>query len=219
MGGAQLRYAPEVVGCPETPPHAAADPGLVYNAGFNDWLAFLCGTTNGVSPSTCSALAGLGYSFDPSNLNVASIAIGDLAGVQTVNRKVTNVGSGPATYNASFTGLPGITVNVSPASLSLSPGQTGTFNVSFTRTTAALNAYVGGQLTWSDGTHTVRSPMVVRPVALAAPAQVSGNGGAINYNVTFGYTGAFSAAAMPNPSTVRVSAGSIMPSSQRRAVE
>jgi len=35
----------------------------------------------------------------------------------------------------------------------------------------------------------------VRPVALAAPAQVSGNGSPINYNVTFGYTGAFGATA------------------------
>ena len=34
----------------------------------------------------------------------------------------------------------------------------------------------------------VRSPIVVRPVALAAPAQVSGS-----YNVTFGYNGAFTA--------------------------
>jgi len=36
----------------------------------------------------------------------------------------------------------------------------------------------------------VRSPIVVRPVALAAPAQVSGS-----YNVTFGYDGPFSATA------------------------
>ena len=42
--------------------------------------------------------------------------------------------------------------------------------------TAPLNAYAGGQLTWTDGTHTVRIPIVVRPVALAAPASVSGNG-------------------------------------------
>lgn len=176
-------------------PNSAADPGLVFNAGFNDWLAFLCGTTTGVSASTCSALVGLGYSTDPSNLNVASIAIGDLAGVQTVTRKVTNVGGGSATYNASVAGMTGFTVNVSPASLTINPGQTKSFNVTFTRTTAALNAYTGGQLTWSDGTHSVRIPMVVRPVALAAPASVSGTGGAINYNVTFGYTGAFTAAA------------------------
>lgn len=176
-------------------PNSAADPGLVYDSGFYDWLAFLCGTTTGVSTSTCNALAGLGYSFDPSNLNVPSIAIGDLAGIQTVTRKVTNVGSGPATYNASVSGMSGVTVNVSPASLALNPGQTGTFTVMFTTAGAALNAYVGGQLTWSDGTHNVRIPLVVRPVALGAPASVSGNGGPINYNVTFGYTGPFTATA------------------------
>jgi subtilisin family serine protease len=176
-------------------PNSAADPGLVYDHGFNDWLAFLCGTTTGVNPATCTALQGLGFSFDPSDLNVPSIAIGDLAGVQTVTRKVTNVGTSPATYNASVTGMAGINVNVSPASLTLNPGETKSFTVTFTRTTAALNAYTGGQLAWSDGTHIVRSPLVIRPVPLAAPAQVSGNGGPISYNVKFGYTGPFAAAA------------------------
>jgi len=169
-------------------PNSAADPGLVYNAGFNDWLAFLCGTTTGVSAATCSALTGLGYSTDPSNLNVASIAIGDMAGVQTVKRMVTNVGSSTATYTPSYTGMAGFTVAISPASLALNRGQTKSFTVTFTRTTAALSAYTGGQLTWTDGTHYVRIPMVVRPVALAAPVQVSGS-----YNVTFGYTGPFTA--------------------------
>jgi hypothetical protein len=51
-----------------------------------------------------------------------------------------------------------------------------------------LNAYTGGQLRWTDGTRTVRIPMVVRPVALAAPAEVSGS-----YEVTFGFTGPFTA--------------------------
>ena len=36
----------------------------------------------------------------------------------------------------------------------------------------------------------MRSPIVVRPVALAAPTQVSGS-----YNVTFGYNGPFTATA------------------------
>jgi subtilisin family serine protease len=176
-------------------PNSAADPGLVYNHGLNDWLAFLCGTTTGVNPATCNALEGLGFSFDPSDLNVPSIAIGDLTGVQTVTRKVTNVGSGPATYNASVTGMTGIDVNVSPSSLTLNPGETTSFTVTLSRTTAALNVYTGGQLTWSDGTHTVRSPLVIRPVPLAAPAEVSGNGGPISYDVKFGYTGPFAATA------------------------
>src|SRR4029453_16467265 len=137
-------------------PNSAGDPGLVYNSGFNDWLAFLCGTTNGVDPDTCTALENAGYSLEPSNMNVASIAIGDLAGIQTVTRKVTNVGSSAATYTPSPSGLAGITVDVQPASLTLNPGETKTFTVTFTRTTAALDAYVGGQLTWTDGTHNVR---------------------------------------------------------------
>jgi subtilisin family serine protease len=177
-------------------PNKAADPGLVFNSNRNDWLAFLCGKTTGVAPATCNALVGLGYSTDASDFNGASIAIGDLAGGQTVTRKVTNVGSSAATYTASTTGLSGIDVVVSPSSFTINPGQTKAFTVAFTRTTADLNAYVGGQLTWSDGgSHSVRIPMVIKPVALAAPASVSGTGGPISYNVTFGYTGAFTALA------------------------
>jgi subtilisin family serine protease len=36
-------------------PNSAVNPGLVFDAGFNDWLAFLCGTTTGVGPATCQA--------------------------------------------------------------------------------------------------------------------------------------------------------------------
>ena len=63
-------------------------------------------------------------------------------------------------------------------------------------TTAALNTYTGGQLTWtSEQGHSVRMPVVIRPVALAAPAEVSSTGSAVSYPVNFGYTGAFTAAA------------------------
>jgi hypothetical protein len=172
-------------------PNRAMDPGLVYDSNFADWLAFLCGTTNGVGAATCNALAAAGYSFDPSDGNSASIAIGDLAGIQTVRRRVTNVGRGTATYTAAMSGLSGVDVVVTPSTLVIGPGQTKSFTVKFTRTTAALDTFTGGQLTWSDGTHTVRSPIVVRPVAIAAPAEVSGTGAPISYNVTFGYTGMF----------------------------
>jgi hypothetical protein len=129
--------------------------------------------------------------MDPSNLNVPSIAIGDMAGVQTVTRKVTNVSGNPGTFTASVTGMAGFNVVVSPSSMTLAAGQTGTFTVSFTRTTSTLNAYTGGQLRWTNGVQTARIPLVVRPVALAAPAQV----GAGSYNVAFGYSGPFTATA------------------------
>ncbi|HEY5436999.1 MAG TPA: S8 family serine peptidase, partial [Candidatus Limnocylindrales bacterium] len=174
-------------------PNSAADPGLVYNAGWNDWLAFLCGTTAAVGPSTCTSLTTAGYSTDPSNYNGASIAIGSLAGVKTVTRKVTNVGGATATYTASYTGMDGFTVDIEPATLTLNPNQTKSFTVKFTRTTAELNTYTGGQLTWTGGTHHARIPLVVKPVALAAPSEVSGTGAAITYPVTFGYSGPFTA--------------------------
>ncbi|ROZ64539.1 S8 family peptidase [Ramlibacter sp. WS9] len=165
-------------------PMVAKNPGLVFDSGYVDWLGFLCGTQ--LSPSVCTG-AGIPV-LDPSNLNVASIAIGDMAGVQTVTRRVTNVGGAAATYTPSFTGMAGVNVAISPASLTLAPGETKPFTASFTRAAAAANAFVGGQLTWSDGSHQVRIPMVVRPVALAAPAQA-----ATSYNVTFGYDGPFTA--------------------------
>jgi len=154
-------------------PNAAADPGLVYNSGFNDWLAFLCGATTGVVPSACNALSAAGFSLDPSDLNGASISIGALVGAQTVKRRVTNVGTNTSTYTAAVTGMTGITTTVTPPSLTLAPGASASFKVTFTRTTAAIAAYTGGQLRWSDGNHTVRSPITVRPVALVnCPARV-----------------------------------------------
>lgn len=176
-------------------PNRATDPGLVFDSNPNDWLAFLCGTTTGVRADICALLRQGGFSTDPSDLNQASIAIGDLAGAQTVVRRVTNVGATASTYTASVSGLSGIDVNVVPSSFTLAPGASRKISVSFTRTTASLNTYSGGQLTLSDGIHTVRSPMVIAPVSLAAPATVSGDGSAaVTYGVKFGYNGSFAAA-------------------------
>jgi subtilisin family serine protease len=171
-------------------PNSAADPGLVYNSGWNDWLAFICATQPQGLTSTCNALWNAGYSKDASDFNSPSIAIGDLAGAQTITRTVTNVSGKKLTVSAAVTGTAGFTTTVSPASLVLNPGESQSFSVTFTRTTATLNTYTGGQLYWTGGGYTVRSPIVVRPVALAAPAQVSDS-----YNVMFGYTGPFTATA------------------------
>ncbi|MEV1167979.1 S8 family serine peptidase [Nonomuraea sp. NPDC049784] len=145
-------------------PNSAADPGLVYDSGIEDWVAFLCGTTKGVDKEICDKLAGKGYSFDASDMNTPSISIGRLPGTQTVTREVTNVGRSTTTYTASTAGLDGITVEVSPKKLTLRAGETKSFKVTFTRTTAPMNTYQGGQLTWKDKQHTVRVPIIVRPV-------------------------------------------------------
>jgi subtilisin family serine protease len=169
-------------------PAKAFDPGLVYESDFADWLAFICGVQPG---GGCAGVTPI----DASNLNQASIAIGDMAGLQTVQRKVKNVSGSSLTLSASITGMAGFSTSVSPSNLTLAPGAEGSFSVTFLRSSAALNTYTGGQLIWAGSGHSVRSPIVVRPVALAAPAEVASNGTAVSYPVTFGYTGPFTATA------------------------
>ncbi len=170
-------------------PNSAADPGLVFDSGFADWLGFLCGTQLPTFFCTDSGIPVI----DPSDFNSASVAIGDLAGSQTVTRTVTNVGRTSATYSATATG--DLDVSISPATFSISPGRSQTLEITISRGEAALNEYAGAQITWTDGTHDVRIPVVAMPVALAAPAQASGDGSPMSYPVTFGYDGDFTATA------------------------
>lgn len=143
-------------------PNRAADPGLVYDSDLNDWLAFLCGVTSGVVETTCDALEDAGYSLDPSDLNGPSIAVGWVPGTQTVTREVTNVSDAPSTYTASITGLEGVDVTIEPSTITLDPGESESIAITLTQASAPIGTYLGGYLTWSDGTHDVRSPIVIR---------------------------------------------------------
>jgi hypothetical protein len=138
--------------------------------------------------SYCASIA-----IDPSNLNYPSIAVAELTGIQTVRRTVTNVGNQPETYHATSTGLAGITVAL-PADFTVNPGASATYQVTFTTNGAAPNVYVSGVLilTGNKG-HVVKTTVVLRPVALGVPAQVTSTGGPVSYTVQFGYTGPFSA--------------------------
>jgi len=164
-------------------PNSALDPGVVYDSGYTDWLNFICGVQPG---SFCAAF----NAIDPSNLNQASIAIGDMAGTQTITRTMRNVSGKALKLDAAMTGMTGFAVEISPASVTIPAGKSATYTVKFTRVSAPLNGYRGGQLTWTGDGYSARSPVVVRPVALSAPTQVGGS-----YSVTFGYDGAFTATA------------------------
>jgi hypothetical protein len=65
--------------------------------------------------------------------------------------------------------------------------------VRFSRTTAAFGAWAKGSLTWTGAGHTVRSPIALRPVPIAAPPEVHGSAlpdGSVNFQVTPGFSGA-----------------------------
>jgi subtilisin family serine protease len=180
------------LGAGHVDPNPAMDPGLVFDADFDDYLGFLCGTQLPASFCTDSGVPVLA----PSDLNVPSVAIGALAGSRTVTRTVTNVSGKTATFTASTTGLAGIDVAVDPPAFTLAPSASQTLRITFTNSSAPLNAYRSGAIVWtSDQGHQVRIPTVARPVALAAPASIAGDGSPQSFDVTFGYTGSFSATA------------------------
>ena len=93
-----------------------------------------------------------------------------------------------------MTGLAGFTVAVSPASLTLNPGQ----NASVHRD---VHAHDGGARTrtpagssrWPTARTTCASRWWCVRWRSRRRREVTGTGGPISYNVMFGYTGAFSA--------------------------
>lgn len=177
---------PFVQGAGRVVPERMFSPGLVFPAGDADWSAYL----EGLGMDTGTGID----ARDPSDYNSASISIGKLAGTQTVTRRVTAVQAGR--YRATA-GIPGVRVAVSPSVLDLAKGETKTFKVTFTRTSAAFDAAADGFLTWQGGRTTVRVPLVVTPIELDAPTQVIGTGptDSVDYRVTPGTSGTFTATA------------------------
>ncbi|WP_431473177.1 S8 family serine peptidase [Ornithinimicrobium sp. W1665] len=148
-------------GAGEVQPIESYNPGLVYDAGWNDWLAYACGIGQLAAPCPETPV-------DPSDLNYPSISVGDLAGSQTITRTVTNVGQGPMTYTAQVEAPAGTTVTVEPSTIEVPAKGEATFEVTITRTDAALNTYAFGALTWQPSSTKVQpvrstSTIAVRP--------------------------------------------------------
>lgn len=174
-------------------------PGLVYDAGFFDYLGFLCTEgpeVFGDPAGTCGFLESIGVPTDPSDLNLPSIGVAELAGSQTVQRTVTMVGK-RGTFRASVEEPPGYHVEVTPSVLHLSEGESATFQVTITNDgTGAIGEWAFGSLTWGAG-YNARIPIAVRGVEIGVPSvvQASGTDGAASFDVSFGYSGEYTAAA------------------------
>ncbi len=198
---------PREYGAGQVVPSRSFLPGLVYDSAPKDWIRYLCGT--GERPASGQDCTSAGGAIDPSNLNGPSIAVGALPGVQTITRTVTSVASKKQTYVVDVDEPAGVEVTVSPSRFTIEPGKKRTFTVVIRRISAAFDEYAYGSITWSDGKHKVRSPLAVRPVALAAPDEVVGTGtsGSLSIPVTPGYAG-----------TLKASLTGLVPSTVSKAV-
>jgi Subtilase family/Fibronectin type-III domain/Peptidase inhibitor I9/PA domain len=176
-------YDPFNWGAGHANPNKAVDPGLVFDSNLSDWLSFLKG--QGLIANNVPAI-------DASDLNSASIAIGDMAGSQSVSRTATSVGSTSETYTPSVVGLGGLDVAL-PAAFTIAPGASQAWSVTFTRkASAALNAYQKGAIVWTGNQgHVVRMAVAIQPVKFQAPLEVTGSGtsGTINATAKSGYAG------------------------------
>lgn len=201
---------------PGNPVHkgSAFQPGLVYDAGLNEYLGFLCDAFPAifVNPAaTCASLASAGVPTDTYNLNVPSIGAAEVPGTLTVERTVTSVAqeNGWRTYDVSVNAPPGYNVTVSPTTIKLKKGQSATYSVTLTNVSAPLGQFRFGSLTWTDKTENYKaySPIAARAIQFSTAAAISGSGesGSTSFNVSFGYTGAYSAAAHGlEPATLHV---------------
>ena len=176
-------------------PNNAFDPGLVYDLTADDYDAFACGfELESLTTARCDELALAGFSFDPAAMNQPSIAVARLANQRTVTRTVTNVSDRNATYTASIARPVDMQVSVSPATLTLSPGESASFDVTIGYLSGPLDLWRFGSLTWSSGEHSVRSTIAVKPVSLSAPGEITsfGGTGSVDFDVEFGYSGTYS---------------------------
>ncbi|KAL6275763.1 hypothetical protein ACE6H2_019364 [Prunus campanulata] len=124
-------------------PVNAINPGLVYEASEEDYIKLLCTI------------------YDEGKVRLIS---GDNSTCPTVNfhRRVKNVGLANSTYKATIFSNSNADIKVVPEVLSFqSLDEEKDFEVTVAGSDLPDGAQVSGSLVWSDGTHRVRSPIVV----------------------------------------------------------
>eukprot|EP01018_Ginkgo_biloba_P029561 Gb_20739 [translate_table: standard] len=105
-------------------PTAALDPGLIFDAGYDDFVAFLC-NINGSAPlvlnytgAVCSSSTGMA-----SDLNIPSITVACLNSSRTIQRSVTNIAANES-FSVWWSAPLGVSVSVIPKSFTVGKGET-----------------------------------------------------------------------------------------------
>ncbi|XP_050917920.1 subtilisin-like protease SBT3 [Lathyrus oleraceus] len=160
---------PLALGAGHLDPNKALDPGLVYDVGVQDYVNLLCALNYSQKNIATITRSTFNDCSKPSlDLNYPSfIAFSDDKNsssriIQQFSRTVTNVGEGQTTYVAHITPIKGFNISVIPNKL--------VFNHKNEKISFKLkiegplmkqkNDIAFGYLTWEDGKHVVRSPIV-----------------------------------------------------------
>ena len=159
-------------------PRRFLNPGLVIDSGAADFRGFITGQGLDTGVPAISA----------TDFNGPSIAASSVTGSITVKRTFTAVEKGTWQVRAN---LAGFSFKASPANVKFTKvGQSKTVTMTFTRTRAKVGEWAQGNV-WMTGPSFIRVPVALKPVALTAPAEVTGSvsAGSVGYPITGGGSG------------------------------
>ncbi|RVW25793.1 Subtilisin-like protease SBT4.4 [Vitis vinifera] len=152
-------------------PAQAIDPGLVYEAFKDDYTKMMCGMgydtrtvrlISGDNTTTCTTGVTEGAVKDLNYPSMASPADQHKPFNISFLRTVTNVGQANSTYQAKITADPLMKVQVNPNVLSFtSLNEKKSLVVTVSGEALDKQPKVSASLVWTDGTHSVRSPIVI----------------------------------------------------------
>ncbi|XP_062085057.1 subtilisin-like protease SBT4.6 [Humulus lupulus] len=151
-------------------PIQALNPGLVYDSSVGDYIKFLCSIgydeekVRLISGDNSSCLQDSGKA-SPKDLNypsmISEVPTGKPFSIK-FHRRVKNVGQANSTYKAKIVSRSLISIKVVPEALSFkSLNEEKSFNVIVNGGSLSNNSMVSASLVWSDGSHNVRSPIVL----------------------------------------------------------
>ncbi|KAJ8635484.1 hypothetical protein MRB53_009751 [Persea americana] len=149
-------------------PVKAVNPGLVYDANKDDYIQFLC--NEGYTAEEIKLISGANIQCRKTNrtagdMNYPSIQLlvhKNMTFSRKFSRSVTNVGTPVSTYKAAMKQLTGLQIAVSPSILPFkSVNEKHSFVVTITGKVLSDVNVISTSLVWSDGVHSVRSPIVV----------------------------------------------------------
>ncbi|TVU28779.1 hypothetical protein EJB05_20312, partial [Eragrostis curvula] len=165
---------PFVRGAGHVDPNRAADPGLVYDVGADDYITILCDlgytpeqialfTTKEDPPVDCSTHTS--YAADYLNYPAFSVVFTSPDDKDTQSRVVRNVGRNVrASYSASVDSPAGVRIKVKPRRLRFSATQQERqYQITFAAQGEKRmpGKYSFGSIVWSDGEHNVTSPIAI----------------------------------------------------------
>ncbi|VAI31799.1 unnamed protein product [Triticum turgidum subsp. durum] len=173
VGAAVMGATPLAAGAGLVLPRLAMDPGMVYDAGTQDYVDFLCTLNYTVEQmqqfvpelSKCERTIPGGVA----NLNHPSFVVvfDGRTRVRTLMRTVTLVSARPERYNVTVAAPDGVKVTVTPATLEFRwPKEKRSYSVQFSSEAGAKVRTAGtwefGHIAWENRKHRVRSPVAFK---------------------------------------------------------